>query len=83
MNRRALISWQSTISGPARGEWWATRVGPDHPLDPLGMATIERKNDSLRNPAGVNRPGFDFVAIKSIQMQARAFCNIGVSGAAL
>src|ERR1700730_6681530 len=25
--------------------------GPDHPLGPLGMAKIERKNDSWRKPA--------------------------------
>jgi hypothetical protein len=30
------------------------------PLDPLGMATIERKNDSWRKPAGVNRQASGF-----------------------
>jgi hypothetical protein len=38
-------------SGPARGELWTTRVGPDHPLGPPGMAKIERKDDSWRKPA--------------------------------
>jgi hypothetical protein len=35
-------------SGPARGELWTSRVGPDHPLGPRGMAKIERKDDSWR-----------------------------------
>jgi len=43
--------FQRGIGGPTRGEWWTTRAGPDHPLDPLGMAKFERNDDSWRKTA--------------------------------
>jgi hypothetical protein len=55
------LRWTSRLSppherrtsrgGPTRGEWWTTRAGPDHPLGPLGMAKIERNDDSWRKTA--------------------------------